>query len=154
MSMVEEVFGVSNNIIESCIERQDVGGEFQNALNLKKQIVVYGSSKQGKSPLTKKHLNSESTVMVQSSPSATLIDIYSAILLQCDIQIQTESYEQKTKHGEAGGPFKAKLKIPFFVETEAGVSGKGGIGSTKTKSYRDVKYNLALAQDISKILRV
>jgi len=48
MSELEEVFGVSNDIIESYIEREDVDGAFQNALNLKKQIVVYGSSKQGK----------------------------------------------------------------------------------------------------------
>ena len=56
MSKTIDVFGVSNKIIESYIERPQVDGFFQTALKLNKQIVVYGSSKQGKTALIKKHL--------------------------------------------------------------------------------------------------
>ena len=88
MSKIRRGFlAFSNNILESYIERHEVDGAFQNALDLKKQIVVYGSSKQGKSSLIKKHLEPNSIVMVQSSPSTNLIDIYSSILRQCGIQI-------------------------------------------------------------------
>jgi len=90
--------------------------------------------------------------MVQSSPSATLFNIYSSILRQCDVGIETGHTAQNSKQVEVGGSCKAKLKIPLIAEVEAGGSGKGSVGTTKTKQYKEVEYDLALAQDISEIL--
>src|SRR5690242_19336612 len=111
MSRTLDVFGVANNIIESYVERQQVDGFFQTALELNKQIVVYGSSKQGKTSLIKKHLEIDSTIPIQCSPAMALIDIYSSILRQCDVQILTESSDESARTIEAGGSFKAKVKI-------------------------------------------
>lgn len=153
MSETQNVFGVSNNIVESYVERKQVDGFFADALNRNKQIIVYGSSKQGKTSLIKKHLLIENIIPIQCSPTTNLIDIYSSILRQSDIQILTDVSKEETQHGEVGGSFKTKLKIPLIAEVEGGVSGKKGKDTTKSKEYETVEYNLELAQDISEILK-
>lgn len=99
MSRLSDVFGVSNSIIESYVERDDVDGSFLDALERKKQIVVYGSSKQGKSSLVKKHLKPESTIQYQAAATTELIDIYSSILRQSGVQILTDSSVQESRGG-------------------------------------------------------
>lgn len=153
MASTLQVFGVSNEIVESYIEREQVDGFFQNALTLNKQIVVYGSSKQGKTSLIKKHLKLDNIISIQCSPSMNLVDVYSSVLRQNDIQILTESSEQETVYREASGSVKAKIKIPLIAEIEAGASGTGGKDTTKVNQFRTVEYNLSLAQDISEILK-
>lgn len=153
MSRTLDVFGVVNRIIESYVEREQVDGAFQTALNLNKQIVVYGSSKQGKTSLIKKHLDPSSVIQIQCAPVTQLIDIYSAIIRQSDVQLLTDISTQETDSGEVGGSFKVKAKVPFLVEVEGGASGKGGTGKTQTREYKTVEYNLGLAQDVAELLK-
>lgn len=153
MSRTIDVFGVSNDIIESYIERPQVDGSFQTALELKKQIVVYGSSKQGKTSLYRKHLRQDSIILIQCSPTMRLIDIYSSILRQSEVEILASSSDETTKTVEAGGSFTAKVKIPFLVEAGAEGSGKGSTENKVTKQYVNVEYNLELAQNIAEILK-
>lgn len=153
MSELSSVFGVSNEIIESYIEREQVDGFFQNALKQNKQIVVYGSSKQGKTSLYKKHLNQDSIISFQCSPTTQLIDLYSYILRQIDVQIPTEASDGTSLSGNAGASLRAKIKIPFLAEAEGGLSGGGEAGKTHQENYRYIEYNLGHAQDIAEILK-
>ena len=59
-----EVFGVSNSNIASYIEREDVDTRFLEGLQRQKHIIVFGSSKQGKTALTNKHLQEDSFVRI------------------------------------------------------------------------------------------
>ena len=56
MSTVGEVFGVSREVPLNYVTRESVDGEFINALSENKHIVVFGSSKQGKTSLRKYNL--------------------------------------------------------------------------------------------------
>lgn len=154
MSETISVFGVSNDIIESYVERDQVDGSFLTALQLNKQIVVYGSSKQGKTSLIKKHLDPDSTIMIQCTPAMQLTDVYASILRPSGVKLLTESSEQQTTSGEVGGSFRAKIAIPIILEAEAGTSGKGSSERAHAQEYRHVEYNLSLAQDISEILKI
>ncbi|WWG64134.1 hypothetical protein VRB21_12620 [Pseudomonas poae] len=71
-----DVFGVRSQLIESYIERPSVDELFSAALKDKNQVIVYGSSKQGKTSLTLKHLNPDDYVKVECSPQTQAIDIY------------------------------------------------------------------------------
>lgn len=53
---VSEVFGVSNKMVQSYLERTEVDGEFIKALETDRHVVVYGSSKQGKTSLLTRHV--------------------------------------------------------------------------------------------------
>ena len=75
-----EVFGVSKEMVKSYIERPEVNGKFLDALKEDKHIVVYGSSKQGKSALVEKHIRSDEKITVNASPKMSTKDIYTCLL--------------------------------------------------------------------------
>lgn len=153
MKLTNQVYGVSNELIETYIERPNVDNLFLEGLQKNKHIIIYGASKQGKTSLTNKHLSESEYVKVNCSPSATTLDLFNSIVRQLNVEI-IESKEVKTKvGGEIKMGLKAKIKIPFFggtdAETEATASGQ----KEKGTSYKIIDYNLALAQDLSELLR-
>ncbi|WP_460142791.1 hypothetical protein [Pseudomonas sp. S3_B08] len=148
-----DVFGVRSQLIESYIERPSVDELFSAALEDKNQVIVYGSSKQGKTSLTLKHLNPEEYVKVECSPQTQAIDIYRSILRQSNI-----TYFESDTQGlsfEVGSNVNAgiKVKVPFMGEANlgAGTADKTTQSSSSKELY--IEYNLELAQDVSELLR-
>lgn len=153
MKKTNQVYGVSNELIETYIERKNVDEAFIKGLQKNKHIIVYGASKQGKTSLTNKHLNETDYIKVNCSPSASTLDIYNSIARQLGVEILEATEVTTTIGGEAKVGLKAKIKIPFIggsdVETEASVSKE----NEASKSYKIIDFNLALAQDLSELLR-
>ena len=148
-----DVFGVKSKLIDSYIERDSVDNEFKSALNDGNEVIVYGSSKQGKTSLILKHLSEDGYVKVECSPQTQSIDIYKSVLRQLDIQyIDSEitdcSSEQEKKVGVG-----FKIKIPFVAHANAAaeLSGTDKNKTSTKESY--IEYNLALAQDVSELLK-
>ena len=126
MRFTNQVYGVSNDLIDTYIERPVVDETFTKGLQKNKHIIVYGASKQGKTSLTNKHLSEQDYVKVNCSPSATILDIYNAIARQLDVEILESREVTTTIGGEAKIGLKAKIRIPFFgggdAEAETAVS--------------------------------
>lgn len=148
-----DVFGVRSQLIESYIERPSVDELFSAALKDKNQVIVYGSSKQGKTSLTLKHLNPDDYVKVECSPQTQAIDIYRSILRQSNI-----TYFESNTQGisfEVASNVNAgiKIKVPFIGDASlgAGTADKNTQTTTATELY--IEYNLELAQDVSELLR-
>lgn len=149
---VADVFGVKSKLIGSYIEREAVDAKFKSAINDGNEVIVYGSSKQGKTSLILKHLDSEKYVKVEYSPQTKSIDIYKSILRQLNIQyVDSETVDSES---EVSGKRSAglKIKIPFCsdVDTLAEVAGKKADKISTEKQY--IEYNMALAQDVSELL--
>ncbi len=148
-----DVFGVRSKLIESYIERESVDKAFKEALTDGNEVIVYGSSKQGKTSLILNNLQEYQYVKVECSPQTQPIDIYKSILRQIGIKfIESESTEEKYEHGgKASAGFR--IKIPFIGDTAATaeISDKALSGITTKETY--VEYNLELAQDVSEILK-
>src|SRR3989442_11375970 len=89
----EEVFGVSISRVLSYIQRAAVDDRFVEALKADKQIVVYGSSKQGKTSLVQEYLPYEKQIVVRLTPKTQISDIYASILRQLGIQLKSGSTE-------------------------------------------------------------
>ena len=107
----DDVFGVKSTLVLSYVERDLVDERFKAALNSSNEVVVYGSSKQGKTSLILKHLPSESYVKVECSPQTQPVDIYKSILRQLSIRyIDTETTEEGLEHG---GKIAPALKLKF-----------------------------------------
>ncbi len=153
MRFTNQVYGVSNDLIDTYIERPSVDEIFTKGLQKNKHIIVYGASKQGKTSLINKHLTEEHYVKVNCSPTSRALDIYNSIARQLDVEILDSREEKTMVGGEAKVGLKAKIRIPFFggsdAETEASISAD----KEKGKSFKVIDYNLALAQDLSELLR-
>ena len=63
---VSDVYGVSNQMIDTYIIRDKVDNLFLEGLQRNKHIIIYGSSKQGKTSLTNKHLTVDDYIKVTS----------------------------------------------------------------------------------------
>ncbi|MCM4169822.1 hypothetical protein KCTC52924_03602 [Arenibacter antarcticus] len=153
MRLTNQVFGVSNDLIDTYIERPKVDNLFLEGLQKNKHIIIYGASKQGKTSLTNKHLNEDDYVKVNCSPSSTTLDIFNSIVRQLNVEIIESTNITTTIGGELKTGVKARIKIPFFggadAETEASASSQKEKGLT----YKTIDYNLALAQDVSELLK-
>lgn len=148
-----DVFGVKSKLIASYVERLEVDNKFKEAIIDGNEVIVYGSSKQGKTSLILKHLNEDDYVKVECSPQTQAIDIYKSILRQMDITFQeSETMESSIEHG---GKITAnfKVKIPLFIDSSIGgeVADKQNDKISKKEVY--IEYNLSLAQDISELLK-
>lgn len=148
-----DVFGVKSKLIESYIERESVDAKFNGAIKDGNEVIVYGSSKQGKTSLILKHLEENEYVKVECSPSTQTADIYKSILRQLGVKYtDSETSDDTHEHGAkvSGG---LKIKVPFLGDTDigAGVSEKATNKSSVTE--RHVEYNLSLAQDVSELIK-
>ena len=148
------VFGVSNELVASYVERNEVDEKFNRALTLKKHIIVFGSSKQGKTSLVKKHLSSNTYVKVECTPDQQKEDIYKSVLRQLGVEImETRS---NTSEGSLSADLNTKLQLKLPVPLLSGDAG-AKIGATLKeggeKTFRTVEYNIGIAQDISEILQ-
>jgi hypothetical protein len=145
---------VKSTLIKSYIERETVDEKFKSALSSGNEIVIYGSSKQGKTSLLLKHLDLSKYVKVECSPQTTTIDIYKSVLRQLGITfIESETVQSSVERGfKVGGGFK--VKVPFIGETGINPEMSNQTGHTKEQNTTHVEYNIVLAQDVSELLRV
>lgn len=153
MKLTNQVYGVSNDLIDTYIERSAVDETFTKGLQKNKHIIIYGASKQGKTSLTNKHLSEREYVKVNCSPSSTTLDIYNSIARQLDIEI-LDSHEVTTNiGGEAKIGLKAKIRVPFFGGGDAETIASASTAKENGVSFKVIDYNLALAQDLSELLK-
>lgn len=147
-----DVFGVKSKLIASYVERLEVDSKFQEAITEGNEIIVYGSSKQGKTSLILRHLKEDQYVKVECSPQTQTIDIYKSILRQLNITfIDSETTENTIEHGgKITGSFK--VKVPLFLDTNIGgdIADKHINKESTKENY--IEYNLSLAQDVSELL--
>lgn len=148
-----DVFGVRSQLIKSYIERPSVDELFSAALKDKNQVIVYGSSKQGKTSLTLKHLTPNEYVKVECSPQTQAIDIYRSILRQSNItyfESDTQGLSFEISSNINAG---VKVKVPFMGEASLGAGTADKKTQTSASKELYIEYNLELAQDVSELLR-
>jgi hypothetical protein len=153
VSKTSEVFGVSNEEILSYIERNDVDDLFTNGVSQNKHIIVFGSSKQGKSALVNKHLSEENLIRINCVPRSRPSDIYKSILRQLNVAFEQESSTQTLNGFANKGGLKVKVNVPLFGEVEGNISGQTEKSQSSIIKYQTIEYNLELPQDISEILK-
>ena len=101
----DEVFGISRDLPLNYVDRKNVDEKLVDNLTREKHIVIYGSSKQGKTSLRKHCLQEPDSIVVQCSNRWGIEDILSNILKRAGFKI-TQS-EKKTISG--------RNKIWFFA---------------------------------------
>lgn len=150
---LEEVFGVSKELIASYTERPHVDEAIASALRQTRQIIVYGSSKQGKTALVQRHVPEEKRVTVHCSPQTTTEDLYRSLLRQMGVEILSEKSSETSREIEASIGAKFVALIPFFGKGEAEANGSATAGKSESEKKTPIEFNLTLAQDVGEILQ-
>lgn len=121
----EEVFGQTRELPLNYVERKDADKLLRESLNLNKHLVIYGSSKQGKTSLRKHNLKEEEYIIIHCSNKWDIGQLNSQILKQAGFQLEVSS--SKTLEGKA--KISATMKIMNLFD--AGTELEGGKSSTK-----------------------
>jgi hypothetical protein len=144
---VDSVYGIARELPLNYVERKEVDQKLIDHLTKNKHIVIYGSSKQGKTSLRKHCLKNDDYIIIQCSNRWGLVDIHSAILKGVGYQI-TQSVK-KTASG--------KNKITASIEAGAKLFNilKGQISGEveQVKSTEITQNSLELdAEDVNDII--
>jgi hypothetical protein len=152
MPRLEEVFGISVQPVLSYVARPSVDDVFNQARGGDHHIVIYGSSKQGKTALRQKYIPARDCVVVRCGYNSTTQSIYQSILRQAGIRLDV--FETITDHakGTVGAKLGLKARIPFFggAETEGRADAEEG---TQTIFHQEfVGSDLGDAQAVAELL--
>ena len=153
MSKLEEVFGIRSHPVKSYVERSDVDARFRSAVSQDSHIVIYGSSKQGKTALRLKHIPEKSSVVCRGSPNMTTESIYRSVLRQSGIRLETTQTGEKGSRVEANTKVGFRALIPLFGGADAEIGGGVEGSSSESLTWEFVGYDLAEAQAIGELLQ-
>ncbi|HHA1370524.1 TPA: hypothetical protein ACOEES_002216 [Enterobacter bugandensis] len=135
---VNDVFGLSRDLPLNYIEREDVDSKLKSELKAKKHIVIYGSSKQGKTCVRKHCIDQSEYILVQCSNRSDVSELNASILKRAGFEIT-----QSTKKGMTGkNKIIASLKATVF-----GVGASAGGEEETSTSTEQVKAPLEIDVD-------
>ncbi|RWA22339.1 hypothetical protein MELE44368_13070 [Mycolicibacterium elephantis DSM 44368] len=129
-----EVFGISRDEPLNYSYRPSVDDELVENLTRDKHLVIYGSSKQGKTSLRKHHLKPDEYTVLTCANSWTLAQLMASLLKQVGYTV--EQTTKKAISGEVKISAKAKLKAAFLgsgAETEIGADAVASKSSETTE---------------------
>jgi hypothetical protein len=121
---LRDVFGVGREVPMNYVTRSEVDGRFVASLTRDKHVVIYGSSKQGKTTLRRHCLQDDDYIIVSCLNTMSLADLNGAILKAAGYRI--EQTQTKTVGGawKYGAEFAGEGKVPFIAKA----SGKMNAG--------------------------
>lgn len=121
MVRTSEVFGISRALPLNYVERPSADNKLVDNLSRDKHLVIFGSSKQGKTSLRKHALREEDAIVVHCSNKWAISDINSAILKNVGFELTQSS--SKTTSG----------KSKIFAKITASIFGSGAEGGMETE---------------------
>lgn len=106
----DAVYGVSRDVPLNYVTRPAIDEQFVENLGRDKHIVIFGSSKQGKTCLRKHCLNNDDYIVVQCSNNWSVGELHSNILKRAGFQV----IQSEKKTSEGSNKIKAGLKASAF----------------------------------------
>jgi hypothetical protein len=148
----DSVFGVSRDLPLNYVERSGIDDKFVSRLAQKHNIVIYGSSKQGKTSLRKKWLFENDYIVIASSNNWSIADLFSSLLKKAGYK--TEQGESKTLSGSLKLKLSAKGQagVPFLAEAKAGADVEGAGTASKTTNLKSIEIDPSDANDVIEAL--
>lgn len=121
----DEVFGVARDIPLNYVTRPDVDDVLNRSLKMKKHLVIFGSSKQGKTSLRKYNMAEGSYSWITCSNRWDLGELHAAILKAVGFEISQSSTISQGKHHKIQASIKGQLgtqnsKIGVDIAAETG----------------------------------
>lgn len=113
----DSVYGITRDVPLNYVARESVDTSFVESLSLDKHIVIYGSSKQGKTCLRKHGLLDEDYAIIQCSNKWTVESIFSQILKQAGYKIVLSEKKSQTGRNKIIASISANV---FGVGASAG----------------------------------
>jgi hypothetical protein len=147
---VGDIFGVSRDTPLNYVKRTTVDGELELALGRRKHIVIFGSSKQGKTCLRKWNLLERQYITITCSNKRSLGSLHSAILKAAGYTVEQVSTKTVSGENKISAKMSAKFKSPIVdLSSEVTTEQKSG-----TYEYQSTELQLELdPSDVDDIIK-
>jgi hypothetical protein len=145
---VGEVFGINRDLPVNYVSRQGVDDKLIDNLTRDHHIVIFGSSKQGKTCLRKSCLRDDDYIVVSCQSTMDLKQVHAAILKSAGYEIA----ESSTRSSDGSFKLSAKLTAKAGLIVASG-QGEGGGELSRKKSEETTTHRLELdAQDPNDVI--
>ncbi len=124
MSKTSDVFGISRDLPLNYVIRDSADSVLVENLTRDKHLVIFGSSKQGKTSLRKHVLEEKDYIVIHCSNKWSVSDINSAILKKAGFELT-----QSTSKATSG-------KSKIFAKITAGIFGSSAEGGAEAERER------------------
>ena len=109
MYRTDDVYGVTRELPLNYVERDSVDGKFVECLSLDKHVIIYGSSKQGKTCLRKNSLRDDEFILVQCQNTWGLEKLAEAILKEAGFRVEVSTTRTVENRFKLLASFKAAI---------------------------------------------
>lgn len=129
MHTTDEVFGITRQLPLNYVEREAVDEKLREEINAGHHLVIFGSSKQGKTSVRKHCLNESDYILVQCSNKSDMADLHASILKRAGFEITQSSKRSSSGKNKVIASAKAGVKGGWFgfsanAEATAGAEGE------------------------------
>jgi hypothetical protein len=147
---VDEVFGVSRDLPLNYVARESVDNKLVDNLSRGSHLVIYGTSKQGKTSLRKHCLKDSDYVVVSCQNRWSLAETHAAILKECGYTVRQSSSKTVSGSHKITANFEGKGGVPFIAEAKGG----GGYEHQRMQSATESRAPIELdPSDVNDIVR-
>src|SRR5262249_16484903 len=133
LNKTADVFGVSRDVPVTYVERDHVDDKLLDNLTRDRHVIIFGSSKQGKTCLRRHCLDDEDYILVQCQNTWDLSKLSEAILKAAGYDVEIS--RSLTSEGKAKLQVKAKGSLGIFglgrSEIEGGLEGEKAAGEIR-----------------------
>lgn len=148
----DDVFGVSRDVPLNYIARDAVDGKLIDSLSRRHHIVIYGSSKQGKTCLRKHCLAPDDYITVSCQNRWRLAELHAAILKEAGYKVRQSTTVAVGGHYKVAASVAANVKLPFVGSGEAKIDGDLSRDRTTSTTTTDLELDPLDPNDIIRAL--
>jgi hypothetical protein len=139
-----DVYGIGRDLPLNYVSRKSVDENFVANLTRDRHVIIFGSSKQGKTSLRKNCLKDDDYIVVHCSNKWNIADLHAAILKRAGYEVTQSSTKTTTGRNKIFASFKASL---------LGAGIEAGGEKEESKSTATVKVPLELdPEDVNDII--
>jgi hypothetical protein len=131
-----EVFGINRDLPLNYVERRGVDDKLIDNLTRDQDLVIYGSSKQGKTCLRKHCLSDGDYIVLSSQNNMDLRQLHSMLLKEAGYTLQESATKTVDGKAKIDARFSLEVGIPGLGKASASTGGEAGqdeASSTTTK---------------------
>ena len=150
---LDAVFGISRELPETYVERDNIDDVLINSLARDKHIVIFGSSKQGKTCLRKHCLEEKDYIVASCQNNWTLTQLHSAILKAAGYSTQEARTRTADGRLKLDLVFTGNVGVPGVVQAGVRAGASGGHGVSQTEERRRLEIDPQDPNDIIAALR-
>lgn len=147
----DEVFGITRQLPLNYVERATVDEKLREELDAGHHIVIYGSSKQGKTSLRKHCLDESNYILVQCSNKSDMADLHASILKRAGFEITQSSKRSSSGKNKIIASAKAGVKgglFGFAANAEATAGAEGETSNTDEVTTAPLELDIDDVNDI------